>query len=75
MSPSVTGHDGEGYPSASKTFAEPQVELEQQSALGPAFDVALLATMVACSRVATEERMAIRVSVVSRVWACVSSHL
>ena len=29
----------------------------------------------ACSRVATEERMAIRVSVVSRVWACVSSRL
>ena len=36
-------HDGEGYPSASKTFAVPQVELEQQSALGPTCDVALLA--------------------------------
>ena len=35
--------DGEGYPSASKTFAVPQVELEQQSALGPTCDVALLA--------------------------------
>ena len=39
-------HDGEGYPSASKTFAEPQVELEQQSALGPACDVASLARLL-----------------------------
>ena len=39
-------HDGEGYPSASKTFAEPQVELEQQSALGPTCDVALLASLM-----------------------------
>ena len=39
-------HDGEGYPSASKTFAEPQEELEQQSALGPACDVASLARLL-----------------------------
>ena len=39
-------HDGEGYPSASKTFAEPQVELEQQSALGPMCDVASLASLM-----------------------------
>ena len=39
-------HDGEGYPSASKTFAVPQVELEQQSALGPTCDVASLAKLI-----------------------------
>ena len=39
-------HDGEGYPSASKTFAVPQVELEQQSALGPTCDVASLASLM-----------------------------
>ena len=39
-------HDGEGYPSASKTFAEPQEELEQQSALGPACDVASLGSLL-----------------------------
>ena len=39
-------HDGEGYPSASKTFAVPQVELEQQSALRPACDVTLLCSLM-----------------------------
>ena len=39
-------HDGEGYPSASKTFAEPQLELEQESALGPMCDVASLASLM-----------------------------
>ena len=37
---------GEGYPSPSKTFAEPQVELEQQTALGPTCDVASLAKLI-----------------------------